>query len=272
MTTPIKLAPRKLAFDFSDVPALHHRDNAYLSHFWNALSIMAPTTERLAIRVLRNARKKVSDPQLVDDIDAFLAQEGLHTREHRRFNRRLAELGYDPSEAVAAADRTADAYLDQADEPSAIALVIAGEHIIYALCRVLLTEDALEGMHPEVRRLFEWHALEEMEHQSVAHDVYVHLYGDGPVHRLRRARALRDGFRILSGMSRDISKALLGGQPRPSRAELRDFLRFMTLSPGYGLRVLALSFKFLLPSYAPWRNPHDIPMIHATLDRLDLAA
>lgn len=272
MTTPIKLAARKVAFDFSDVPAVHQRGNAYLSHFWNALSIMAPTTERAAIRVLRNARKKVSDPKLVEDIDAFLAQEGLHTREHRRLNKRLAELGYDPREAVAAADRAVDVYLDQVDQPSAIALIIAGEHIIYALCRVLLNEDALDGMHPEVRRLLEWHALEEMEHQSVAHDVYVHLYGDGPAHWLRRARGLRDGFRILSDMSRGISQELLGRQPKPSRSELREFLAFMTLSPGYGWKVLGITLKFLVPGYAPWRNPGDLPMIRSTLEELDMAA
>ena len=32
----------EVKFDFASTPAIHHADNPYLSHFWNALSIMAP--------------------------------------------------------------------------------------------------------------------------------------------------------------------------------------------------------------------------------------
>ena len=159
-TTPFPLSARpQVTFDFSNSPAVHHRGNAYLSHFWNALSIMAPSTERAAMRVLRNARKGIEDLRLRADIDAFLKQEGLHTREHRRFNTRLADLGYEAKAAVDRADRNLDAYLDRVDAPTGLALVIAGEHLIYALCRDLIGDPrVLQGMDPEVKRLFLWRA------------------------------------------------------------------------------------------------------------------
>ena len=53
-TTPIAIAARpEVRFDFTSTPAIHHANNPYLSHFWNALSIMTPATERVLIRIAR---------------------------------------------------------------------------------------------------------------------------------------------------------------------------------------------------------------------------
>lgn len=262
-TTPFPLSARpEVTFDFSNSPAVHHRGNAYLSHFWNALSIMAPTTERAAMRVLRNARKSIDDPELRADIDAFLKQEGLHTREHRRFNARLAALGYEADAAIASADCAVDAYLDRVDARAGLALVIAGEHLIYALARDLLGDPrVLDGMDPEVKRLFLWHALEEVEHQSVAHDVYVHLYGDGPKDRLVRAKAFMDAAFLLGGTVRDILTSLLAVEPQRRRGDQGDLARFMLLSPGYGRGVLGYTLRFLSPRFKPWEKPEDLPLI-----------
>jgi predicted metal-dependent hydrolase len=272
-TTPFPLSARpQVTFHFSNSPAVHHRGNAYLSHFWNALSIMAPSTERAAMRVLRNARKGIEDLRLRADIDAFLKQEGLHTREHRRFNTRLADLGYEAKAAVDRADRNLDAYLDRVDAPTGLALVIAGEHLIYALSRDLIGDPrVLEGMDPEVKRLFLWHALEEVEHQSVAHDVYVYLYGDGPSHRLRRAKALKDATLILGDTVRDILTDLMAVEPRPQPRQRPELARFMLLSPGYGRRALAHTLRFLVPGFNPWENSGDLLLVEETRQRLSVA-
>ena len=66
----------------------------------------------------------------------------------------------------------------------------------------------LADMHPEVRRLFAWHPLEEMEHQSVAGDVYRHLFGKS-VPWNERARAFHAATRLLLQTSREIYSALL---------------------------------------------------------------
>jgi len=272
-TTPFALSARPdVTFDFSSSPAVHHRGNAYLSHFWNALSIMAPSTERAAMRVLRNALKNIEEPRLRGDVAAFLKQEGLHTREHRRFNARLADLGYDTTDAIARADRALDAYLDGADAPTAVALIIAGEHLIYALARDLLDDPrVLEGMDPEVKRLFLWHALEEVEHQSVAHDVYIHLYGDGPGHRLRRAKALKDAGVLLGRTARDLLTDLITAEPRRNPRERLELARFMLVSPGYGRSVLGHTLRFVVPGFKPWENPSDLPLIDQARRHLSVA-
>jgi hypothetical protein len=168
-TTPVPIAARpEVRFDFVSTSAVHHADNPYLSHFWNALSIMTPATERILIRIARDVRDEVSDDQIRADIDALVAQEALHTREHRRLNARLDELGYAVGESTAEMDRILDDHCSRIDARSAVALMVAGEHLIYELCSALVDDSAVTAeMEPEVRRLLTWHAAEEIEHQSV---------------------------------------------------------------------------------------------------------
>ena len=259
-TTPIAIAARpEVRFDFTSTPAIHHADNAYLSHFWNALSIMTPATERVLIRIARSLRDEVSDERIRIDIDALIAQEALHTREHRRLNGRLNELGYAVTESTAEMDRILDAYISRVDAPSAAALMVAGEHLIYELCSALVDHPTVTAdMDQQVCGLLTWHAAEEIEHQSVAYDMYVHLYGNGLRSRLRRIRALGAAARLLGVGGIRIGRRLLTDEPAfDRRAQRAAFFRFMMLAPGYGRKVVAHSLRFLLPGFRPWHNPHD---------------
>ena len=259
-TTPIAIAARpEVRFDFTSTPAIHHADNAYLSHFWNALSIMTPATERVLIRIARSLRDEVSDERIRIDIDALIAQEALHTREHRRLNGRLNELGYAVTESTAEMDRILDAYISRVDAPSAAALMVAGEHLIYELCSALVDHPTVTAdMDQQVCGLLTWHAAEEIEHQSVAYDMYVHLYGNGLRSRLRRIRALGAAARLLGVGGIRIGRRLLTDEPAfDRRAQRAAFFRFMMLAPGYGRKVVAHSLRFLLPRFRPWHNPHD---------------
>lgn len=266
-TTPVDIEIRRsVRFDFSASGALHHRGNPYLSHFWNALSVMAPSTERILIRVARDVRADIRDQRLLRDLDALIAQEALHTRQHRRFNARLVELGYDVAGANAKLDRVFDEYVASVDEAAAVALMIAGEHLIYAMSHALLADRRVtDGMDTEVRRLLAWHAAEEMEHQSVAHDVYVHLFGDGASHRLVRARAFAAAARLLLGSLFGLMKRLLAAEPRRTTAQRLEFLRFMTIAPGYARRFSAQALRYFRPGFAPWKDPGDLELIRQTL-------
>ena len=266
-TTPVDIEIRRnIRFDFSGSPAVHHRNNPYLSHFWNALSVIAPSTERILMRVAREVRDEIRDERLLKDLNALVAQEALHTREHRRFNAHLAELGYDIEGVNGELDRMFDDYVTRVDKPAAVALMIAGEHLIYAMSHALLADPRnAEGMDTEVKRLFLWHAAEEMEHQSVAHDVYVHLFGEGPSHRLVRARAFADASRLLFGSLRDVVRRLLAAEPDRNAAQRLEFARFMTLSPGYARQLGGKALGYFRPGFAPWKDPGDLDLIRRTL-------
>jgi len=257
-TSPIEIPVRRnISFDFSRTPAIHHAGNPYISHFWNALSILGPSVERPVIRALHRALGDVRDARLRRDVEAFLAQEGLHTRHHRRFNNHLATLGYDLSRVVARVDAALDAYLGSLNLKIMLAVTIAGEHLIYELARPLVHDPRVVAeMEPEVRRLFVWHALEEMEHQSVAGDVYRHLFG-GSVPWNERAWAIHVAARLLLWTGGEIYSALLVREPERSRADRVAAWRFMLVSPGYGRRVGTRLPRFLLPSFKHWETHAD---------------
>jgi predicted metal-dependent hydrolase len=273
-TTPVNIEIRRnIRFDFSETPAVHQRANPYLSHFWNALSVMAPSTERILMRVAREVRSEIRDERLRKDLDALVAQEALHTREHRRLNSRLSDLGYDIEGVNAELDRMFDDYVARVDKPAAVALMIAGEHLIYAMSHALLDDARVtEGMEPEVKGLLLWHAAEEMEHQSVAHDVYVHLFGDGPSHRLVRARAFADAGRLLLGSLVDVMNRLLANEPNCTAAQRLEFARFMAISPGYARRLGRQAFRYFAPGFAPWKDAGDLELIRRTLGSVSPSA
>jgi len=267
-STPFEIRPRReVRFDFSNVPALHHRGNPYLSHFWNALSITSPTTEGLLIGVIRSLRDEVEDPKLLRDLAGFLAQEGLHSRHHESFNARLAELGYDVAEADAAIRREFDALAAGRTVQQKLALVIAGEHVIYEIAHLFLTDPRCSmGMHPETRRLLLWHGAEEMEHQSVAYDTYKALYGDGGGYAMRLnlasvgialSRGLRAAYRIL--LRHEESFEVRHG---------REFLDYMLVDPGFARRLATRIPRFLVPSYEPSGDERETRAITAALDEV----
>ncbi len=52
------------------------------------------------------------------------------------------------------------------------------EALTTAAARFAFETKQLERTHPSVRELFSWHLIEELEHRTVAFDVYDHIFGD----------------------------------------------------------------------------------------------
>jgi predicted metal-dependent hydrolase len=108
-------------------------------------------------------------------VAGFIGQESMHGQEHRRLNQKLIEMGYK---------------IDLPDRPWFIerrirfeqrlparlhlAMTAAAEHYTAVLAEHILSSDEIQAIPgaPEVWHLLNWHALEELEHKSVAFDVY----------------------------------------------------------------------------------------------------
>jgi len=265
-TTPVELKIRSdLRFDFSNVPAVHCDNNPAISHFFNALSIVAPPGEKLLIEVIRGARGRVKDPDLSTDAQAFAGQEALHSRHHSDFNKRLAKLGYDVDRADAIARAALDDLRARLTQRQQLAFVLAAEHLIYETSRGLLTDPRLSAnMHPEVRRLFVWHAAEEMEHQSVAQDVYAHLHGDGIDAAIDVRKAWWTGASVLVTALTRVWNVLMEKESTDS-AQRREFLNYMLVSPGYLRHITSRSGRFLMPGFKHWSDPDDPGLIERAL-------
>jgi|GEM_PF-4354267 hypothetical protein len=270
-TTPFELEVRKdTRFDFSNTPVIHTSNNTYISHLYNAVSLAAPITEGILMRIARRVEDDVTDPGLKQDLRAFIGQEGGHTREHRRLNKRLSELGFGLEEVCSELDDMVKEREKKASLKKLMAAVVVGEHAVYSMSKIALSKPKVLGeQENEVRRLFEWHALEEMEHQSVCHDIYVHLYGDNLQRRYLYASVFLQSSSIVYMIYVKLMRELIRRSAKPSAKELADFIKWSTLSPGAAPLLSRELMAFLLPNFKHWGHADmDNSLIQRSLSRV----
>jgi predicted metal-dependent hydrolase len=269
-STPVDIPVRTdLEFDFAEVPAVHTADNPLISHLWNALSMLAPTFEKAAIKVLRQALKGVTAPALERDVDAFIRQEALHSRHHSALNSHLGRMGADVAAFKVVGQNAWDEAMDGLSPKRQLATIVAAEHLIHELSVVCLsTPGALAGMHPEVRRLISWHLAEEIEHQSVASDVYRHLYGDGPRDWAIHAAALWSARGVFLTYAGRIQSTLLSVGPAPTAEQRSAYRRYLWSTPGVLRKVGLRSLRHAAPWSTTWRHPGELELVRIALQRV----
>ena len=268
-STPFELQVRKdTRFDFSSVDtAIHTENNLYTSHFFNALSLVAPLTEGMLIRAIRKAQPLLRGCELESDAQAFIGQEAIHTREHRALNNRLKELGFDTKTILDEMERDIKELETTKSLQEHLAIVVTGEHAIYSFTRALLASSHHHcKQHETVRALFIWHSLEEMEHQSVCDDIYKHLYGKSAEHTILYYRSFVSTGHILGRMIVKLMRSLLEQSREPRKGELRSFITWLIQKPGMGTIAAKEIIGFFSPRFSHWnRLEEDTQLISSHL-------
>ena len=77
-----RIVPRRLHFDFSDVPKHWFHGSAQATHASNGMHLLFPEGERFFIRSVRHYLDRVHDPALRRRVSGFFAQEALHGNAH----------------------------------------------------------------------------------------------------------------------------------------------------------------------------------------------
>jgi predicted metal-dependent hydrolase len=170
-----QIKPRNRSHDVS--AALHGEwldDNAFLTAFFNAMSIAFPVGEKFFIDAVRHYGDRITDPALKADIQGFCGQEGFHRREHQRYNETLcAARGYDLDKLEGTLTRRLNWARKNLSPMKNLAVTVAIEHFTAVLAEILLRDGSiLDRADPSMRALWRWHAAEELEHKTVAFDVF----------------------------------------------------------------------------------------------------
>jgi len=224
-----------------------------------ALSMTMPYLEPYLIRTMKVALAEVRDPQLAEDARRFSQQEGHHYRNHARFNeqiRRSFDAG--PAEALQGIEADLDAdYRRYTREKSLRFNLAYAEGFEAMTCAGALAsaeDGALEaGMLPG-GEIWAWHMAEEIEHRTVAFDVYRHLVGSYTYRVLAGGRSqwhyvsyIRRFARCMAGA---LGRKLAVPRSPMHRAALRRYVH--TWSPRYDPARIALPPRVqgLLDRYA----------------------
>ncbi|EFV12647.1 metal-dependent hydrolase [Segniliparus rugosus] len=180
---------RRIRFPFGEPQPIkrHFADGGDIahSHLLAFFSFIFPPGEEFFIRSVRRYSDQIADPVLKKRVAGFIGQEAVHGQQHRELNDKLVELGYRYRETIEKVGSAAKAgeQLLEAKYPfkrlrllwlTALAATAAGEHYTAVLATRLFTRPEIQAMatDTEVFNLLHWHAYEELEHKSVAFDVY----------------------------------------------------------------------------------------------------
>ncbi len=177
---------RKIRFSFDDPFDFEVSDEQLGSMLGPlALSMTMPYLEPYLIRTMKVALKQIADPTLAEDVRRFSQQEGHHFRNHALLNDQIRGQ-FDE----AAADRLRDIEKDlEADYQRFTRTKSLRFNLAYAegfeamTCAMALAgaeHGTFEGDMIPGGEIWAWHMAEEIEHRTVAFDVYRHLVGSYP--------------------------------------------------------------------------------------------
>lgn len=199
----------------------------------NALSFLFPAGEAFFCRSVAYYRDRITDPVLREQVAQFIHQEAMHSKEHHRSNlvlRQAQVLGAELDTASRMLVWMAERFCHPATR---LAQTCALEHFTVMLAETLLRDRFLheEGIDPEFRNLWLWHAAEEIEHKSVCFDVYEHVFGSGFVAWLHRVVAMTQvtictGWGVMIALTiaslKGLSRAAPEAQPESAPRHIRN--------------------------------------------------
>lgn len=174
----------ELSYDVNKSYSFYYEENPVVTSLFVVLSAMFPPGEMFFIESIRNVRNQIKDEKLLEDIRAFIAQEAFHSREHKTLNNHLIHSNYPEVIEIEAKTKARLDKLRKLSTVEQVAATVVMEHYTATLARLLLTDQLIKRKTTqESRNLWEWHALEELEHKSVAFDVLNAIGGNSSKNR-----------------------------------------------------------------------------------------
>ena len=177
-----ELVVRKMPFEFpEDIDPHWNKDKPEWSHMVSGASLAMPFLEPYLIRTMRKALPQIESEDLKKEVKLYMAQEGQHFQQHRRFNDILIGKGYSELLDVEAQMTKEFAEFDQNRSLKFnLAYACGFESMALGIGHWLVRdrEYLFGGSDTRVASLILWHFIEEVEHKNVAFDAYQAVYGN----------------------------------------------------------------------------------------------
>ena len=266
--------PRTPRLGFTGVPKRWFAGSTAATQIANGVNLLFPAGERFFVRSVRHYVDQLDDPHLVAQVRGFFGQEGRHAQAHERFFDTLREQGYDIDAILEPYEAFAFGRVEKYSSPALrLAVTVACEHFTAIMAEDALAGGDLEGAHPTMRQLLEWHALEELEHKAVAFDV---LRAVNPSYALRMS-GMALATLLLGGFWVQATRALLAQDGMTLREAARELGTMRDVAERQGLQMSKPIFtrvflrgirEYLRPGFHPNDKDHS-RIFRETLARLE---
>ncbi len=250
---PGELIVRRIPFEFPDDIAPHWKaDEPQWSHMINGASLTMPYLEPFLIDSMRDALVHITDPDVREAAKGFMAQEGQHYRQHRRYNEMLKANGY-PELAQVEDDmqKSYDRMRERRSLQFRMGYTAGFESMTLGVTSWLVNErlDLFRGADTRVSSFILWHMVEETEHKRVAFDVY---QAACPGY-LQRAFGVFTGSLHLMWYSRRGYVSML--KKDGLWYNLRSRMRLWRRVTQFGRHVVPFMARSLMPNHNPEHEP-----------------
>lgn len=247
---------RRMPFEFTEEidPVIFPSDHA-LSFQLVAGSLLLPHLEPYLIRSMKAAREHVHDPAILDGLDRFCAQEGHHYRMHMKFNAAIRRAGFPELEAFE--KKLSNDYRRFSQTKSLrfnLAYAEGFEALTMNSIKLLMEPDGFGDDLPDFMQMIEWHFVEELEHRTVAFDVYDHVVGSYPYRLVAGAWAQ---WHFTSWM-RKVAAYMLRTCPQPKESVDRATEHPVYARVSRGATTVGEFLPSVLRIYMPSYSPHDV--------------
>ncbi len=146
------------------------------THFLNALNFVLYYGEFYMTRMVSGAVRSVDDAKITSQVQWFVRQEVEHAAGHRQLWQVLERDGIDFARFARVCRWFGESFLPRAlSQKLNLGMSTAIEHMTAVFAEVAFRNDLFHTMHPEARKLFVWHAQEELEHKTVVFDVLLRV-------------------------------------------------------------------------------------------------
>ena len=257
-TTPadLTITPRDLRFGRGRaMKRWWLNDDPYATAFYNALSVTFPKGEGFFVDSVRNFREG-TPPRLHGEIQAFIKQEVIHSREHVAFNRHVTGQGYDVTLLEQHIGESLE--LTKGRPPIAsLAATMALEHFTAIIANQLISNPKhLAGGEEQPAALWRWHASEEIEHKGVAYDTWLHATRDWSRWMRWKIKALvmlGTTYKFFEGRRKGMLELLRQDGITGPKAWAR-LAWYAFGNPGMARHIAGAWTAFFLPGFHPWKH------------------
>lgn len=171
----LPIVPRRepdLGLDGDAIPKYWFEGDAFRTRFFDAMSCLFPEGEKFFIECVRDYRDRIQDPALKAQVKDFIYQEGQHGMAHTRYNNRLQRQGIRVDVILERQKKILAGLRRIMPASLTLAQTAAAEHMTAMMAHSFMQRPELfRHADPNIRALYYWHAVEEIEHKAVAFDV-----------------------------------------------------------------------------------------------------